>query len=141
MLFKKGILKQKDGMIANVLPLMIVLIVVAALLQIMIGWYSTIDKKTTADTILRTYVLRMEARGYLSTDDKKNLEADLSEYNISISDWGKTTFSQVGVGEIISLDLTLKLKSNLFIVNAWDSISPDSSILTMHIKKISTAKW
>lgn len=141
MLFKKGILKQKDGMIANVLPLMIVLIVVAALLQIMIGWYSTIDKKTTADTILRTYVLRMEARGYLSPDDKKNLEADLSEYNISISDWGKTTFSQVGVGEIISLDLTLKLKSNLFIVNAWDSISPDSSILTMHIKKISTAKW
>lgn len=132
--------KKKSGMVDKLLPLLMCLVVVALIMHVLIGWIATINAKDNVDFIVREYMLQMEADGYLTPENKVALEQALNDVGMTVSEWGTTTFSEVGYGTKITLEIYGKMKDQTFIITAWDSIQKSDQLLDVHIKRSSTAK-
>lgn len=140
-LFKtKNKLKCKPGLADKILPLLLCLVVVSLTIHIYVGWSDTIKMKKEADTLVREYLLLMEAEGYLSIDNKEQLEKELNDIGVVITSWGDTTFSNAGYGNEIVLEINGTANSRLVIVNSWNSLSKDTDELKISLRKTSTAK-
>ena len=141
LLFKeKNKLKYKPGLADKILPLLLCLVVVTLTIHVYIGWSDTIKVKKEADTLVREYLLLMEAEGYLSIDNKEQLEKELNDIGVNITNWGDTTFSNAGYGNEIVLEINGTADSRLVIVNAWNSLSKDTDTIEISLRKTSTAK-
>ena len=136
----KNKLKYKPGLADKILPLLLCLVVVTLTIHVYIGWSDTIKVKKEADTLVREYLLLMEAEGYLSIDNKEQLEKELNDIGVNITNWGDTTFSNAGYGNEIVLEINGTADSRLVIVNAWNSLSKDTDTIEISLRKTSTAK-
>ena len=133
-------LTSKPGIIDKVLPLLICLVVVTVMIHVFIGWTDTIKVKRDADTLVREYLLIMEAEGYLTVENKEKLLQELNDIGVEVSNWGDTSFSNVGYGNEVILEVNGTTQSRLKIINSWNSISNDNSNFTVSLRKTSTAK-
>jgi hypothetical protein len=133
-------LKSKDGLVDKILPLLLCLVVVTLTIHVYVGWSDTIKIKRDADTLVREYILLMEAEGYLSTDNKEKLEDELNNIGVSITHWGETTFTNVGYGNEIILEIIGTADNRLYVINGWNSLSEDTDVINISLKKTSTAK-
>lgn len=137
---KNNKLKNKSGLVDKIIPLLLCLVVVTLIIHVYIGWSDTIKIKRDADVLVREYLLLMEAEGYLSVENKETLEQELGELGISISNWGDTTFSNVGYGNEIVLEINGLAQSRLYVINGWNSLSKDTNTIDISLRKTSTAK-
>lgn len=133
-------LKSKNGLVDKIIPLLLCLVVVTLTIHVYIGWSDTIKVKREADVLVREYLLLMEAEGYLSVESKENLEQELKDLGISISNWGDTTFSSVGYGNEIVLEINGYTQSRLYVVKGWNSLTKDTDTINISLRKTSTAK-
>lgn len=147
--FKKIITKKKCGIIKHIIPFFLVVLAGAMISRIYIGFSAQSDMKERADTIIREYLLVMEADGYLSSENKSSLENDLSAIGITVTGWGETTFEKKidgetiipGYGEKIVLEIIGKAENKMVTINGLSDIDEDNKPIDIRIKRTSTAKW
>ena len=132
--------KKKEAIIDHIVPLLLCLLVIALVMNILISWEKTLAVKNNADLIIREYILQMEASGYLTDENRKQLEDDLSAIGVTVANWGKTTFSQVGYGNRIVLEVYGVAQSSLLLSEDGESLINDDDSIDIHLLKVSTAK-
>lgn len=109
-MIRAGILKKECGSIGDILA---VGICVLAMTAVMVGFYDCmglLQEKNKVSQVAREYILRMETVGYLRPSDTSELQSELSLLKVSEVNLNGSTFSQVGYGEQISLQIRGKLR-------------------------------
>ena len=116
------------------------IVAVAVIMNIFLSWMSATKIQDESKIIFREYLLKMESEGYLSTESKQAMEAELAELNIYITDWGDTTFTEVGYGQKITLSAKGYCETDIFLVESWNSFSNEAGQLEVNFRQSSTAK-
>lgn len=134
-------LKRKDkGMLDQFLPAIIVIVLLAVLWTGSMVTASNIDRSNAIHQVARTYLLQMEADGYLTEENRVQLLTDLGDLDMVGIDLTGTTLSDVGYGNQVRL--VIKGTVNLKDVKFRGFASP---MMTMRqaevaISKVSIAK-
>ncbi len=76
-----------------------------------------INKKFEINQLARKYILRMETIGYLTSNDKNQLNQELLELGIGNFNFEGTTLNQVGYGNNIALCISGYIQGNEIIGN------------------------
>lgn len=97
-------LQRKDnGILEQFLPAIVVIVLLAVLWTGSMISASNIDRSSDIQLVARMYLLRMEADGYLTEENKALLLADLEELDMEKIDLTGTSFTDVGYGNPIRL--------------------------------------
>lgn len=134
-------LKRKDkGMLDQFLPAIVVIVLLAVLWTGSMVTASNINRSNAIHQVARTYLLQMEADGYLTEENRLLLLTDLANLDMVWIDLTGTTFTDAGYGNQVRL--VIKGKVNLKDVRFRGFSSP---MMTMRqaevaINKISIAK-
>lgn len=134
-------LKRKDkGMLDQFLPAIVVIVLLAVLWTGSMVAASNIDRSNAIHQVARTYLLQMEADGYLTEENRLLLLTDLANLDMVGIDLTGTTFTDAGYGNQVRL--VIKGNVNLKDVRFRGFSSP---MMTMRqaevaINKISIAK-
>ena len=133
---RSEMIKRKDkGMLDQFLPAIVVIVMLAVL------WTaSNIDRSNAIHQVARTYLLQMEADGYLTEGNKVMLLTDLANLDMVGIDLTGTSFTDVGYGNQVRL--VIKGKVNLKDVRFRGFASPMMTTRQAEvvINKISVAK-
>lgn len=114
---------------------------IALLMTVILSVVAQLNIKRDIDVLMREYILRVEANGYLTSADQENLKEKLEKLGVEISGWGNTTMSQVGYGEEVILEIEGTVENKMLIANAFNSVTHNESKKTIKLKRTSTAKW
>lgn len=134
-------LKKDDGNIMNLLPVILTVVVVAAITVVFSSWMANLDRKERVDVLVRQYLLRMETEGYLSTEARDNLLEDLEAIKVSDVSLSGTTITQVGYGNEVILQLTGKLEIYNYELLSMFSVNKGTSEIEIEKRLTSTAKY
>lgn len=97
-------LQRKDnGILEQFLPAIVVIVLLAVLWTGSMISASNIDRSSDIQLVARMYLLRMEADGCLTEENKALLLADLEGLNMEQIDLTGTSFTDVGYGNPIRL--------------------------------------
>lgn len=97
-------LKRKDkGILDQFLPAIVVIVLLAVLWTGSIITASNIDRSNAIHQVARTYLLQMEADGYLTEENKVELLNDLAALDMVNIDLTGTSFTDVGYGNQVRL--------------------------------------
>ena len=97
-------LKRKDkGILDQFLPAIVVIVLLAVLWTGSMISASNIDRSSDIQQVARTYLLRMEADGCLTPENRSLLIAELKALDMERIDLTGTSFSDVGYGNQIRL--------------------------------------
>ena len=97
-------LKRKDkGMLDQVLPAMIILVLMAVLWTGSMVSAANIDRSSDIHQTARTCLLRMESDGYLTEENRQWLLSALEDLDMEQIDLTGTTVTDVGYGNPIRL--------------------------------------
>ena len=146
-------LKQKrKGMLDDLLPILVFILIVAAMLFTFVEFNSAVNKKTEVNQVARHYILKMEQTGYATNSiqtaliqELKDLGykgsesgADLSRLNIT----SNTTKTHQGYGNDICLEFVVYTQ-NWWLDPDYNIFAPKfvkSSYVPIKIKYYSTSK-
>lgn len=134
-------LKRKDmGTLDQFLPAIVVIVLLAVLWTGSMVTASNIDRSNAIHQVARTYLLQMEADGYLTETNKVQLLADLANLDMVEIDLSGTTVTDAGYGNQIRL--VIKGKVNLKDVQFRGFSSPmmTERQAEVAINKVSIAK-
>lgn len=134
-------LKRKDkGMLDQFLPAVVVIVLLAVLWTGSMVAASNIDRSNAIHQVARTYLLQMEADGYLTEENRGLLLADLGALDMADIDLTGTTFTDAGYGNQVRL--VIKGKVNLKDVRFRGFASPmmTGRQAEVAINKVSIAK-
>lgn len=137
----KIIKKKKKGFVDKMVPLLLVILSVFIVMEILICWGTQMKMNQKAEDLMREYIIKMEANGYLTQADKSSLEQSLNDIGITVSNWGNTTLEQVGYGEKIILEINGQAENKILLMNSFGSLTKESDTRTIHKIRTSTAKW
>ena len=97
-------IKRKDkGILEQFLPAIVVIVLLAVLWIGSMISASNIDRSSDIQQVARTYLLRMEADGCLTPENRALLIADLEALDMERIDLTGTSFTDVGYGNQIRL--------------------------------------
>lgn len=97
-------LKRKDkGILDQFLPAIVVIVLLAVLWTGSMISASNIDRSSDIHQVARTYLLRMEADGCLTEDNRNLLLAELEALDVENIDLTGTSFTNVGYGNPVRL--------------------------------------
>ena len=97
-------LKRKDkGILDQFLPAIVVIVLLAVLWTGSMISASTIDRSSDIHQVARTYLLRMEADGYLTEENRNRMILELEALDMENIDLTGTSFTDVGYGNRIRL--------------------------------------
>lgn len=133
-------LKKKKGSVAKFgIPLFSVVMV--GLLSVMFAnWSNNINKKSQIDTIARSYLLRMEAQGYLNSADETQLNNELDKLGVSSINLTGTTKSKVEYGNKIVLSISGVIDLPGYNITNLFKIEKTANLVNFKVTKSSTAK-
>lgn len=81
-------------------------VLISAILVYVSADYNTeINKNSQIEQIMRTYIEKMQTTGYLTDEQKIDLENDLTELGCTNIRFGNTSFSPVAYGDYVYLDI------------------------------------
>ena len=96
--------KRKDkGILEQFLPAIVVIVLLAVLWTGSMISASNIDRSSDIQQVARTYLLRMEADGCLTPENRNLLIAELEELDMEQIDLTGTSLTDVGYGNQIRL--------------------------------------
>ena len=97
-------LKRKDkGILDQFLPAIVVIVLFAVLWTGSMISASNIDRSSDIHQVARTYLLRMEADGYLTEENRNLMISELEALDMENIDLTGTSFTDVGYGNRIRL--------------------------------------
>ena len=97
-------LKRKDkGILDQFLPAIVVIVLLAVLWPGSMISASNIDRSSDIHQVARTYLLRMEADGYLTDENRNLMISELEALEMENIDLTGTSFTDVGYGNQIRL--------------------------------------
>ncbi len=94
------------------------ILAMCVVLLVFVNCVGTIGQKIAVGQIARKYILRMETVGYLTPQDKENLEQELQELVVENVDLSGTTMAQVEYGYPITLLIQGTLKGGFSFVES-----------------------
>ena len=133
--------KKKKALIDKILPLLLTILTIAIVMQFLIGWTLQMKINQESENLIRQYILKMEAIGYLTPSDKILLEDSLNEIGITVSDWGRTTMTQTGYGETIILEINGQAENQMWVMEIFGKLTKEGDTMPFHKIRTSTAKW
>lgn len=98
-------MRQEKGSIGNIMATGICLLAVTVVMLSYMDDVLLIRQKTEINQIARQYILRMETVGYLTAEDRIELEGELQGIGVTSLSLTGTTVSPTGYGEIIILEI------------------------------------
>ena len=110
-------MKQKDkGMLKHFLPALVTIVFMGILWFGSMVTASNIDKSSALNQITRKYMLRMEADGYLTQENKNAMVLELQTLGVDGVDLTGTSLTDVGYGNQVTLNVkgTLTVRSIVF---------------------------
>lgn len=135
---------KKEGVINNIIPLLLAILVCTALSFMTINWTSQMTERRDIDSVLRTYILRMESRGYLSEEDKTSMIQELTDLGVTNITFGNTNIgllNRIPYGEKICLEVYGKVKNTTIKAYLNDLFSKETTYINFHSIRTSTSKW
>ena len=97
-------LKRKDkGILDQFLPAIVVIVLLAVLWTGSMISASNIDRSSDIHQVARTYLLRMEADGYLTEENRNLMISELEALDMENIDLTGTSFTDVGYGNQIRM--------------------------------------
>ena len=97
-------LRRKDkGILDQFLPAIVVIVLLAVLWTGSMISASNIDRSSDIHHVARTYLLRMEADGYLTEENRNLMISELDALDMENIDLTGTSFTDVGYGNRIRL--------------------------------------
>lgn len=108
--------KKDAGFAQKLLPVLLSTGMVFGLILLSGQFMQTIRTKEWLHQTVRTYLLKMEATGYLQEHDLRMLKTELEEQGLQNPDFSGTTVHQVGYGEKISLTVSGTIVCDLKVV-------------------------
>lgn len=94
---------REKGSIADVLTAGICIFAMTIIMAAYLGSIRLFYKKADIRQIARKYILSMETNGYLTEDDRQNLEAELTQLGVEKLDLSESTLQKVTYGSFIRL--------------------------------------
>lgn len=110
-------MKQKDkGMLEHFLPALVTIVFMGILWFGSMVTASNIDKSSALNQITRKYMLRMEADGYLTEENRTSMVTELQALGVEAVNLTGTNLTDVGYGNKVSLQVkgTLTVRSIAF---------------------------
>ena len=134
-------MKQKDkGMLEHYLPALITIVFMGILWFGSMVTASNIDKSSALNQVARKYILRMEADGYLTEENRTSMVTEFQELGVEAVDLTGTDLTDVGYGN----EVCLEVKGNLTVRNiAFRGFSKSmlkEEKIPWSIRKVSVAK-
>lgn len=94
---------KEEGSIADVLTAGICIFAMTIIMAAYLGSIRLFYKKADIRQIARKYILSMETNGFLTEDDRQNLEAELTQLDVEKPDLSESTLHKVTYGSFIRL--------------------------------------
>ena len=99
-------MKQKDkGMLEHFLPALVTIVFMGILWFGSMVTASNIDKSSALNQVTRKYMLRMEADGYLTEENRTSMVTELQALGVEAVDLTGTNLADVGYGNKVSLQV------------------------------------
>ena len=134
-------LKKKDeGMLDQFLPAIVVIVLLAVLWTGSMITASNINRSNDIHQVARTYLLQMEADGYLTEENKGLLLNDLSALDMVNIDLTGTSFMDVGYGNQVRLVIRGKVNLKDIRFRGFASPMMTGRQADVAINKVSIAK-
>lgn len=136
---KKKVSKQEGSML-NFLPVLLSIVIGGLIIIVLLSWQKQFDTKDQIDQIARKYILRMEAKGYLDSQNQTTLINELQHLNMTTIDLDDTTTTPVTYGSEIKLSICgfVEVEDNSF--SDWLTLNSNRSQIEVINRKTSTAK-
>lgn len=121
---------------------MISIIILMMLMVFSISTYFNLDLAIRKGRIERSFLLQMEAEGYLSPSAKDALTRQLSDLGVEQLSYAGTTLSPAGYGNVVVLSVTGRIKFNNIIgmKNLFEFLRGEDTV-DFKIYQKSTAKY
>lgn len=138
---KKLLLTKKPG-IGNFISCTITILIIMAVMMFSIITYSNLNLAIRKGRIERSFVMQMEAEGYLSPSARDALTRQLTDMGVEQISYAGTTMSPVGYGNIVVLSVTgrIKVTNIVGMKNLFEFIRGDDTN-EFRIYQKSTAKY
>ena len=138
---KRFILIKKSA-VGNFISCMISIIILMMLMVFSISTYFNLDLAIRKGRIERSFLLQMEAEGYLSPSAQDALTRQLSDLGVEQLSYAGTTLSPAGYGNVVVLSVTGRIKFNNIIgmKNLFEFLRGEDTV-DFKIYQKSTAKY
>ena len=133
---------KERGSIADVLTAGICIFAMTIIMTAYLGSIRLFYKKADIRQIARKYILSMEANGFLTEDDRQNLEAELTQLVVKELDLSESTLNKVSYGSFIRLVIKGKITSESMYAGNGDLFEfvPMPLSYFFEERRVSTAK-
>lgn len=132
--------KDAGDIIGDLVPLLLAAIAMAVLVVGFSGFSVMIDRKNQVEQIARKYILEMEVKGYLTSEDRTALLEDLAEAGVTDVDLSGTTVTMVSYGSMITLTIKGQMAGSRFWMTSGFGTAESKRTVPISICKVSTAK-
>lgn len=92
------VLSRQHGSVMDILTIGIYVMAMLVLMTASLGSVQLLERKAQISQTARKYILRMEAVGYLTGEDRVMLERELAESGVTQLDLTGTTLNEVEYG-------------------------------------------
>ncbi len=139
---KSRYLLKKKNAIGSFVDCIITILILMAVIVYSIKMYSNLDLAIEKKRIERSFIMQMEAEGYLSLSAKDSLTQQLNDIGVEQISFQGTTMSPAGYGNIVVLSVTGRIKVDNIVGmrNLYEFIRGDSTN-EFRIYQTSTAKY
>ena len=133
---------KEEGSIADVLTAGICIFAMTIIMAAYLGSIRLFYKKADIRQIARKYILSMETNGFLTEDDRRNLEAELVQLGVEKLDLSESTLNKVSYGSFICLVIKGEIASESIYTGNGDLFGfvPVPLSYSFEERKVSTAK-
>ena len=129
------------GVVMDVLAVGICIIAMTIMMMVCLGSNALLDRKAQISQTARKYILKMEAIGYLTADDKLALTQELKELGASEIDLTGSTVNEVDYGTPIYLVIRGRIAgTRMETGNGLFQTTFKSSLYEFEERKMTTAK-
>lgn len=138
---KRFILIKKNA-VGNFISCMISIIILMMLMVFSVSTYLNLDLAIKKGRIERSFLLQMEAEGYLSPSARDALTQQLSDLGVEQLSYAGTTLSPAGYGNVVVLSVTGRIRFNNIIgmKNLFEFLRGENTV-DFKIYQKSTAKY
>lgn len=136
-----GMKRKRKGNLLDFMSIAITILAMSIMVMAYLECTNLLMKKLEISQISRSYILKMETEGYLSTSNKVNLLKELQDVGLSEIDLSGTTMQPVSYGEAIYLQVKGKISGR--IMGTVDEIWEEGFLPMQFVveeQKMSTAK-
>ena len=133
--------KQKDkGMLEHFLPAMVTIVFMGILWFGSMVTASNIDKSSALHQVTRTYLLRMEADGYLTQENKTAMVSELQTLGVEGVDLTGTSLTDAGYGNQVTLQVKGILKVRSLAFGGFTKSMLKEERIPWSVRRVSVAK-